>query len=208
MYYLCIIYLSVSGHLGCCHMLAIVNKCCNEQRHTCLFEFMFCVSLNKYPEVKLLGPSLSLVIAIVLKCILFHESIAIPCFLGFNFHEISFFIPTYSLCVFFNLNRVSRTQHMYGLCLLLHSATPSLLIVAFNPFTFKVVIDKYVFITKLLFIFLFPPFSSFPSPPPPSSYYTFNTSCNTSLVIMNSFSILLSVKFFISPSTLNNSLAG
>ena len=63
----------------------------------CLFDLVFWVSLDKYPEVELLGPSL---IASVLKCILSGISIATPpFFVCFHFHEIPFPIP-FSLCIF------------------------------------------------------------------------------------------------------------
>ena len=42
---------------------------------------------------------------------------------------------------------------MCGSCFLLRSATLCLLIEAFNPFTFKVIIDRYVVIIILLFVF-------------------------------------------------------
>ena len=36
-------------------------------------------------------------------------------------------------------------QHIYGSCFLIHSATLWLLGGAFKPFTFKMIIDKYIF---------------------------------------------------------------
>ena len=111
-------------------------------------------SLNKYPEVKLLGPSLSLVITFVLKSILPGISTAISALCCcFYFHEISFSIPLLSVCVSFSLKWVSCTQHMWGSCFVIHSATVSLFIGAFNPFAFKVIVDRYVLIGILLFIF-------------------------------------------------------
>ena len=47
---------------------------------------MFWVSLDKYSEMELVGPSLSLVIAFVLKSILCGISIATPGFVVFCFH--------------------------------------------------------------------------------------------------------------------------
>ena len=38
---------------------------------------------------------------------------------------------------------VSCKQHIEGSCFGIHSASLSLLVGAFNPFTFKVIIDKY-----------------------------------------------------------------
>ena len=63
---------------------------------------------------------------------------------------------TFSLCRSFNLRWVSSRQHMCGSCFLIHSALPCLLIGAFNPFTFKVIIDRYLFID----IFFVPAFLS------------------------------------------------
>ena len=61
-----------------------------------------------------------------------------------------FFQPfTFSLCKSFVLRWVSCRQHMCGSCFLIHSATLCLLIGAFNPFTFKVIIDRYLFIAIL-----------------------------------------------------------
>ena len=43
---------------------------------------------------------------------------------------------------------------MYGSCFLIHSVTLCLLIGAFIPLTFKVIVDRYVIIAFLLFIYL------------------------------------------------------
>ena len=58
--------------------------------------------------------------------------------------------------------QASIYQWTLGSCFFVHSATLCLLIGAFNPFTFKVIIDRYVVIDILLFIFFLPP----PLPPP------------------------------------------
>ena len=56
-----------------------------------------------------------------------------------------FFRPfTFSLCRSFVLESVSCRQHMCGSYFLIHSATLCLLIGALNPFTFKVIIDRYL----------------------------------------------------------------
>ena len=39
------------------------------------------------------------------------------------------------------MSEVSCRQHMYGSCFCIHSASLCLLFEAFNPFTFKVIID-------------------------------------------------------------------
>ena len=48
-----------------------------------------------------------------------------------------------SICVL-GLKWVSCRQHIYGSCFCIHSASLCLLVGAFNPFTFKVIIDTYV----------------------------------------------------------------
>ena len=66
---------------------------------------------------------------------------------------------TFSLYVSLGLKWVSCGQHIYGSCFCIHSASLCLLVRAFNPFTFKVIIDMYVPITIFssfeLFIYLF-----------------------------------------------------
>ena len=42
---------------------------------------------------------------------------------------------------------------MCGSCFLIHSAILRLLIGAFNPFTFQVIIDRYLFIAGFLYLF-------------------------------------------------------
>ena len=60
---------------------------------------MFWVSSDKYPEVKLLGSSLSPVIAFVLKSILSGVNTATRFFVCFHFHEKSSSISLLSFCV-------------------------------------------------------------------------------------------------------------
>ena len=43
-------------------------------------------------------------------------------------------------------------QHIYGSCFCIHPASLCLLVGAFNPFTFKVIIDMYVLIAILLIV--------------------------------------------------------
>ena len=49
-------------------------------------------------------------------------------------------------CSTFLLWWVSCRQHMCGSCFLIHSAILCLLVGALNPLTFKVIIDRYLFI--------------------------------------------------------------
>ena len=60
---------------------------------------------------------------------------------------------TFSLYVSLGLKWVSCKQHIYRCCFCIHSAILCLLVGAFNPFTFKVIIDMYVPIAIFL-IFL------------------------------------------------------
>ena len=72
--------------------------------------------------------------------------IATSAFFCFPFAWNIFFHPfTFSLYVSQSLNCVSYRQHIYGSCFCIHSASPCLLVGAFNLFTFKVIIDIYVF---------------------------------------------------------------
>ena len=50
------------------------------------------------------------------------------------------------------LKWVSCRQHIYGSCFCIHSASPCLLVGAFYPFTFKVIIDIWVPIAIFLIV--------------------------------------------------------
>ena len=80
------------------------------------------------------------------------------CYPGFLFISICidlFSNPlTLSLCVSLDLKWVSCGQHKYGSCFCIHSATLCLLIGAFSPFTFKVIVDMCVLIGILLIVFV------------------------------------------------------
>ena len=68
--------------------------------------------------------------------------IATPSFFCFPFAWNIFFHPlTFSLYVSLGLMWVSCRQHIYGSYFCIHSTTLRLLVGAFNPFTFKVIID-------------------------------------------------------------------
>ena len=94
---------------------------------------------------------------------------------------------------------------MQGACFCIHSASLCLLLGAFNPFTFKVIIDKYdpiaiyvvVFGSEFIYLFCVSYLEKI--------LYHLLKSC---LVVLNSVSFCLSVKLLISPSYLNEILAG
>ena len=79
--------------------------------------------------------------------------IATPAFICFPFACNIFFHPlTFSLYVSLGLKWVSYRQHMYGSCFCIYLASLCLLVGAFNPFTFKVIIDIYVPIAIFLIV--------------------------------------------------------
>ena len=70
-----------------------------------------------------------------------------PCFLFLSICLEYFFQPlTFSLCRSFVLRWVSCRQHMYKSHFLIQPATLCPLIGALNPFTFKVIMHRYLFI--------------------------------------------------------------
>ena len=87
-------------------------------------------------------------------------------------------------------------------------ASLCLLVGAFNPFTFKVIINMYDPITVFLIVLgllsvgLFLLLCFLPREIP------FRICCNTGLVVLNSLNFCLSEKLLISPSDLKESLAG
>ena len=89
---------------------------------------------------------------------------------------------------------------IYGSCFCIHSASLCLLVGAFNPFKFKVIIDIYVPIAIFL-IDLFPSLVFL------DCLSLFNICCKAGLVVLNSLNFCLSEKLFISPSILNEVLA-
>ena len=93
--------------------------------------------------------------ALVLKSILSEMSAATLTFLSFPFTwNISFYhCLTFILNVSFALRWVSCRQYIVGSCVFLQATTLCLSTGAFSPFTYKVIIDKYVFIAILNFVF-------------------------------------------------------
>ena len=105
------------------------------------------------PLISMQCPFLSLVTFFSLKSILSDMSIATPAFFLFPFAWIIFFHAfTFSLYVSLGLKQVSCQQHIYGSCFFVHSTSLCLLVGAFNPFTFKVIIDMYVTIAIFLIV--------------------------------------------------------
>ena len=108
--------------------------------------------------------SLSLFTAFVLKSILSDMSIATPAFFWSLFSWNIFFQHfTLSLYVSLVLRQVSCRQHIQGSCFCIHSASLCLLVGVFNPFTFKVIIDKYdpLPFTLLFWVRVYMPFLCF-----------------------------------------------
>ena len=80
-------------------------------------------------------------------------SIATPAFFWFPFAWNIFFHPfTFNLYVSLEVKWVSWRQHIYRSCFCIHSASLCLLVWAFSPLTFKVIIDMYVHIAILLIV--------------------------------------------------------
>ena len=89
--------------------------------------------------------SLSLVIVFILKSILSDRRISTPAFLWFPLVWNTFFHSlTFSLYVSLGLKWVSCRQHIYGSCFCIQPASLCVLVGAFNPFTFKFIMDMYV----------------------------------------------------------------
>ena len=133
---------------------------------------------------------------------------ATPAFFCFPFEWNIFFHPlTFNLYVSWGLKWVSCRQHIYGSCFCIYSASLCLLVRAFNSLTFKVIIDIYVPIA--IFIIVWGWFCRFFS----SLVFLYSMSpfkicCKAGLVVLNSLTFCLSEKLFISPSILNEILAG
>ena len=86
---------------------------------------------------------------------------------NFHLHVISSSIPSLSVYICpWGLKLVSCKQHICESCFCIYSASPCLLVGTLNPFTFRVIMDKYIFIAILLIAFallLWVFFSFFPS---------------------------------------------
>ena len=92
-----------------------------------------------------------------------------------------------------------------GLVFCIHSVSLYLLVSAFKPFTFKVIIDTcvpigiFLIVLGLFLYFLSLVFTGY--------VRLFNICCKAGLVVLNSFNLSLSVKVLISPSILNETFA-
>ena len=96
------------------------------------------------------------------------------------------------------LKWVSYRQHIYRSCLCIYSASLYLLVEAFNPFTFKMIINMYVSIAIFLIVwgwfcrsYFSLVFLDYVSP--------FNICCKAGLVVLNFVNFCFSEKHFISP---------
>ena len=97
------------------------------------------------PLIIMQCPSLSLIIFFILRFTLSDMRIATPTFFCLPFAWNIFFHPlTFSLYVSLGLKWVSCRQYIYGSYFCIHSASMCLSVGAFNPFTFKVIIDIYI----------------------------------------------------------------
>ena len=132
-------------------------------------------------------------------------SIATPSFFSCQFAWNICFQPfTFHLCRSFVLRWVSCRQYMCEPHFLIHSAILCPLFGAFNPFTFKVIIDRYLFIADFLYLCssLSHTFSFF------SKSRHFSICCTAVLEEMYSFRLLLSGRLLIWPSSFIESCAG
>ena len=81
---------------------------------------------------------------LILKSILSDMSITTPVFFWFPFAwNIFFYSLTFSLYVSLDLNWISCRQHVFRFWFCVHSASPCLLVGAFNLFILKVISDMY-----------------------------------------------------------------
>jgi len=107
-----------------------------------------------------------------------------------------------------DLKWVSCKQQVYGSYFCIHTSSLCVLIGAFNSFTFEVIINMYVPIAIFLIILGLILCVFFISCVSCLEKIFFSICCNDGLVVLNSLSFCLSVKFLISPSNLSEILAG
>ena len=133
-------------------------------------------------------------------------SIGTPAFFWSLFASNIFYQPfTFSLNVSLVSRWVSCRQHIYVSCFCINSASLCLLFVTFKPFTFEVIIDKY---EPIAIYFIVLDSNLYTLSVFPVQTRSFSISFTAGLVVLNSLSFFLSVKLLISPSYLNEILAG
>ena len=98
---------------------------------------------------------------------------------------------TFCLYVSLGLRWVSCRQHIQASCFCFHSASLCLLVGAFNPFTFKVIIDKY---DPVAIYFVVWGSSLYTLSVFPVQTISFSICQRAALVVLNSLSFCLSVK--------------
>ena len=151
-------------------------------------------------------PSLSLFTTFISKSILSDMSIATSAFFWSLFVWDIFSQPlTFSLYVSLVSRWVYCRQHIQRSYFCIHSASLCLLVGAFNPFTFKVIIDKY---DPIAIYFIVLGSSLYALSVFPIQRRSFSICWRAGLVVLNSLSFCLSAKLLISPSYLNEVLAG
>ena len=126
----------------------------------------------------------------VLKSILIGINIATPpfcLFICFHFHKISFLIPLLSVCMGPWIWSESHVDNIRK-GLVIRSTFIFVFIGTFNPFAFEEIVDRYVF---LFYYSYFDPFFLV------LLKEDSNISCNTGLVVMNSFSFFLFGKLYV-----------
>ena len=110
---------------------------------------LLCLPLGN-PLIIMYCASLCLAIFFILRSVLFDTRIATTVFFCFLFVWNIFFYPlNFSLNVSLGLKWVSCRQHIYGSCFCIHLANLCLLVGAFSPFTFKVLIAIFLIVWGL-----------------------------------------------------------
>ena len=136
--------------------------------HFCLLVFVLCIEVllcweHRYLQLLCLPLGLILnhyVVSFLISCNIlyfkvyfvwyddFYSSfLLLPICMEYIFHPLIF-----SLYVSLHLKWVSCRQHIYGSYFCFHSASLCLLVGAFNPFTFKVIVDIYIPIAIFLIV--------------------------------------------------------
>ena len=146
-----------SNHLILCHPLLLLPSIFPRTR-VFSSESVLCIRWPKYWSFSFsISPSLSLITSFILKSVLSNMSIAALAFFWFTFSWNTFFHSlTFSLYVSLGLKWIFCRQRTYEPCFCSHSASLCLLVGAFNPFIFRVIIEMYVSIIICLFVCHFP----------------------------------------------------